>query len=146
MRIVVQRVESAMVTVNDKIVASIGKGLLLFVGFQKNEDKSAIDYWVNKIINLRIFSDENNLMNKSVLNINGGIILVSKFTLYGNCAKGNRPSFSEAMPYNEAKLFYEDFVNKFKEVFPTLQTGLFGAHMKINLVNDGPVTFLLEGR
>lgn len=143
MRVVVQRVKSASVTVEDKIVGKIGNGLLLLVGFTKGDDTEKINYMVNKVINLRIFDDNNGVMNINVQDIKGSILSVSQFTLYGDARKGNRPSYIDALKGEEAIKLYEEFNQKLKENIKT-ETGIFGADMKVELVNDGPITILLE--
>lgn len=143
MRIVVQRVKHASVRVEDKIVGKIENGLLLFVGFTKGDDTEKINYMVNKVINLRIFDDNNGVMNVNVQDVDGSILSVSQFTLYADARKGNRPSYIEALKGEEAIKLYEEFNQKLKEKIRT-ETGIFGADMKVELVNDGPITILLE--
>lgn len=143
MRIVVQRVKNASVEVDEKVVGSINEGLLLLVGFTTGDDSSKIDYMINKVINLRVFDDNNGVMNLSVKDINGSILSVSQFTLYGDARKGNRPSYINALKGEEAIKLYEEFNNKLEKVIHT-ETGVFGADMKVNLLNDGPITILLE--
>lgn len=143
MRIVVQRVKNASVTVDDKIVGSINEGLLLLVGFTEGDNINNIDYMVNKVINLRIFDDNNGVMNLNVKDINGSILSVSQFTLYGDARKGNRPSYINALKGEEAIKLYEEFNNKLQKQIHT-ETGIFGADMKVTLLNDGPITILLE--
>ncbi len=145
MRIVVQRSLESSVSVEQKQVGKIDKGLVLLVGFTHNDTIEDIDYMVKKVLNLRIFDDENGVMNKSVLDINGSILSISQFTLYGNAEKGNRPSYIAALGGNEATKLYDIFNNKLKE-YIKVETGIFGADMKVNINNDGPVTILLESR
>ena len=143
MRVLVQRVVSASVKVNDEITGSIDNGLLLLVGFTTNDNIDNINYMVNKILNLRIFDDENGVMNKSVLDVNGSILSVSQFTLYANCEKGRRPSYIGAIKSDEAKILYDLFNEQLKKQIK-VETGIFQADMKVSLVNDGPVTIMLE--
>lgn len=143
MRIVVQRVKHASVTVEGKVVGSIDHGLLLFVGFTEGDDTEKINYMVNKVINLRIFDDNNGVMNVNVQDVDGSILSVSQFTLYADARKGNRPSYIEALKGEEAIKLYDEFNQKLKEKIKT-ETGIFGADMKVELVNDGPITILLE--
>ena len=146
MRVVVQRSKKSSVSVDNKVVGSIDKGLVLLVGFKQDDKVEDIDYIVKKIINLRIFEDENNLMNKSIKDVSGSILSISQFTLYGDCKKGNRPSFIEAMKYNEAEELYCVFNEKLKENNIEVQTGIYGADMQVSIQNDGPVTIILESR
>ncbi len=144
MRAVVQRVEKAHVEVNNKTVGKIDNGLLLLVGFTHTDTEKEINWMVNKIINLRIFDDENGIMNKSLLDTNGKILSVSQFTLYGDATKGNRPSYIKAMDQKEATKLYELFNQKLEEQNIKVETGIFREDMKVNLINDGPVTIILE--
>ena len=143
MKIVVQRVTNASCEVDKKIVGQIDKGLMLLVSFTQTDDEKKIDWMVNKVLNLRIFDDESGIMNKSVLDINGSILSISQFTLYGDANKGNRPSYIHALRGEEAIKLYDLFNDKLKSQIK-VETGIFGADMKISLVNDGPVTILLE--
>ena len=144
MKIVVQRSKNAKVEVNNEIVGSIDYGLVLLVGFTHNDTIKEIDYMVDKVINLRIFDDENGIMNKSLLDINGSILSISQFTLYADSRKGRRPSYVNALSSDKAKELYEIFNNKLKEQNINVETGIFQADMKVSLVNDGPVTIILE--
>ena len=145
MRVLVQRVTSASVEVDNEVVGSIGQGLLAFVGFGRNSQARDIDWMVDKLVGLRIFADDSGHMNHSIQEISGQVLIVSQFTLYGDCRKGRRPSFEPALPPTEASDFYQQFVLKFKErLREAVETGIFGADMKVSLVNDGPVTFWLE--
>ena len=146
MRIVVQRSKESSVSVDNKVVGSIDKGLVLLVGFKQDDTLEDIDYMVKKIINLRVFEDENNLMNKSIKDVSGSILSISQFTLYGDCKKGNRPSFIDAMKYDEAEELYRVFNEKLKENDIKVETGVYGADMLVNINNDGPVTIILESR
>lgn len=146
MKIVIQRSLKSEVSVNNKIVGKIEKGLVLLVGFHKEDTIEDIDYLVNKIVKLRIFEDENQKMNKSILDVNGEILSISQFTLQADTKKGNRPSFIKAMNYEKAKEMYELFNNKLKEKNINVYTGIYGADMKVSITNDGPVTIILESR
>ena len=145
MKIVLQRVKNAQVKVDEKSVGKIEKGLLIFLGIGKNDDEKIADKFVKKICNLRIFEDENKKMNKSVKDINGDILIISQFTLYANCKSGNRPSFTEACEPQKANELYE-YLKKMcsKELERNIQSGVFGADMKVELLNDGPVTIILD--
>ena len=145
MRVLVQRSLKSSVSVNDKVVGSIDKGLVLLVGFTECDDSSEINYLVNKVLNLRIFDDENGVMNKSILDVGGSILSVSQFTLYADTKKGNRPSYINALGGEKATLLYDEFNKKLKEHIH-VETGVFGADMKVSIINDGPVTILLESR
>lgn len=146
MKIVIQRSLKSEVSVNNKIVGKIEKGLVLLVGFHEEDTIEDIDYLVNKIVKLRIFEDENQKMNKSILDVNGEILSISQFTLQADTKKGNRPSFIKAMNYEKAKEMYELFNNKLKEKNINVYTGIYGADMKVSITNDGPVTIILESR
>lgn len=146
MRVLVQRSLSSRVSVDDKVIGSIPKGFVLLVGFSKEDTISDIEYCVQKIKKLRIFNDKNNQMNLSIDDIEGQILSISQFTLYGDATKGNRPSFIEAMSYEEAKKMYEVFNQKLKEKGLKVETGEFGADMKVEITNDGPVTIWIESR
>ncbi len=145
MRILVQRSLESSVSVNNKIVGSIDKGLVLFVGFTHSDDSSKIDYLINKVLNLRIFDDECGVMNKSILDVGGSILSISQFTLYADTKKGNRPSYINALGGEEATKLYDEFNKKLSE-YIKVETGIFGADMKVSITNDGPVTILLESR
>ncbi len=144
MRAVIQRVESASVEVDEKVVGEIGKGLLIFLGITHEDSNNDIDYLVDKISNLRIFEDEDQKMNLSLLDIEGEVLLVSQFTLYADCRKGRRPSYDKAAKPECAEKIYEEFIEKLKAKVTKVKTGIFGANMKVNLVNSGPVTILLD--
>ena len=144
MRVVVQRVINSSVEVDGKIVGKSDKGLMLLVGFTEGDSSKEIDWMVDKVINLRIFEDENDVMNKSLLDINGNILSISQFTLYGDASKGRRPSYIKALGGDKATLLYDEFNNKLRNKGIEVGTGIFGADMKVSLINDGPVTILLE--
>ena len=144
MKVLLQRVKNASVTIDNELFSSINHGLLLFLGVEKNDGIEQADWLVEKILKLRIFEDENEKMNLSVTDTNGEILVVSQFTLAGDCKKGTRPSFDSAKAPNEAKEIYEYFVSKLKNSDLNIQTGVFGAMMDVALINDGPVTFMLE--
>lgn len=143
MRVLVQRCRDAKVVVDGKITGQCKNGLLVFVGFTKNDDEKTIDYLVRKILHLRIFPDEFGIMNKSVLDVGGSILSVSQFTLYGDARNGNRPSYIKALRGDEAKVLYEQFNVKLKELVP-VETGVFGADMDVTFTNVGPTTIWLE--
>ena len=144
MKILLQKVLSASVTVNSQQVSAINSGYLLFVGVEKNDTTAQADYLAKKVVNFRIFTDENDKMNLSILNVGGEILAVSQFTLAANLECGNRPGFETAARPEEAEPLYEYFVQKVKEYGIPVKTGIFQADMKVALVNDGPCTFLLQ--
>lgn len=145
MKCVIQRVTQASVSVNGQVVGQISPGLLVLFGVEKDDDDAKLDYHVGKLLRLRIFADENGKMNRSVQNIQGGLLVVSQFTLAGDCRKGNRPGFDNAKTPAEAERMYQRFVEKLREQSESaVETGVFGADMQVSLVNDGPVTFILE--
>ncbi|MFH6972080.1 D-aminoacyl-tRNA deacylase [Flavobacterium petrolei] len=147
MKIVLQRVSSASVTIDNKVVADIQKGLLVLVGIEDADNQEDIDWLVNKITNIRIFGDENDIMNLSVKDIDGDIIVVSQFTLHAATKKGNRPSYIKASKPEIAIPLYENFVKRLQIEFgKKVQTGIFGADMKVLLLNDGPVTILIDSK
>ena len=143
MKIVVQRVTNAKVEVDNKIVGQIDNGLMLLVSFTQNDNEDNIDWMINKVLNLRIFDDEQGVMNKSVLDTNGSILSISQFTLYADARKGNRPSYINALNGEEAVKLYNLFNEKLKNHIK-VETGMFGKEMKVSLLNDGPVTIILE--
>ncbi|CEI73929.1 MULTISPECIES: D-aminoacyl-tRNA deacylase [Romboutsia] len=144
MRAVVQRVSSSKVTVGDRVTGQINKGLLVLLGVTHEDTSKDVDYMIDKILNLRIFEDENEKMNLSLKDVGGELLVVSQFTLYGDCRKGKRPSFTNAARPDVATKLYEEFVQKAKNNDIVVGTGEFGAHMMVDLTNDGPVTILLE--
>jgi len=147
MRVVIQRVSQASVTLDSKIVADIQKGLLVLVGIEDADTQEDIEWLVGKIIKMRIFGDENDVMNCSVQDIDGEIIVVSQFTLHASTKKGNRPSYIKASKPDFAIPMYENFVKALEKEFQKkIQTGIFGADMKVSLLNDGPVTILMDSK
>jgi len=145
-RAVVQRVSEASVRVEDETVGAIGRGLLVLVGVGKNDTIRDIDWMVDKILNLRIFEKEEGKLDESLLDIGGDLLAVSQFTLYGDCRKGRRPSFTDAMDAQSARSLFELFVDKARAKVSNVQTGVFQAFMRVALTNDGPVTILLDSR
>ena len=143
MKVLVQRVTSSSVEVEGKIVGKIDNGIMLLVGFTHTDTSKEIDYMVDKVINLRIFDDENGVMNKSLLDVGGSILSISQFTLYADASKGRRPSYINALGGDKSSPLYDEFNQKLKEKVHT-ETGIFGAEMKVSLVNDGPITIMLE--
>ena len=144
MRLVIQRVLQAEVQVNENTVGKINKGLLVFVGAGHEDSREVADKYLKKLLGLRIFEDENGKTNKSLADVDGQLLMVSQFTLYANCKKGNRPSFTEAGEQHRAEELYEYMVAKAREQVPVVETGVFGAEMEVSLVNDGPFTVILE--
>ena len=144
MRIIVQRTKNASCSVDNKITGKIDKGFLLFIGFKNDDTLDDLNKLLKKVIGLRIFEDEAGKMNKSLNDINGKILAISQFTLYADMKHGNRPSFTEAMKYDLANEYFNKFVSMLKENNMEVETGIFGADMKIELLNDGPVTIILD--
>lgn len=145
MKIVVQRVSSSSVEVNGNITGSINRGVMLLVGIHESDTKETIEWCCKKVVNLRIFEDDEGKMNRSVADINGGILVVPQFTLYGDASKGTRPSFINAAPPGIAEPLFDQMVGMFRKMYSgSVETGQFGAMMNVSLVNDGPVTILLE--
>lgn len=143
MKVVVQRVKNASVKVDGKLINKIAQGYLLYVGFTSDDDITIVEKMVKKIVNLRIFADNDDKMNKSILDIKGSILSISQFTLYADVKKGNRPSFVDAMDKDEALELYNVFNNKLNEIVPTY-SGVYGANMQIESINDGPITILID--
>ena len=143
MRVLVQRSLESSVLVDNKIVGKIESGLVLLVGFTYGDSKKEIDYMVDKVINLRIFDDENGVMNKSLMDVHCSILSISQFTLYGNAKKGRRPSYVDALGGEDASKLYDEFNNELLKHNIKVETGIFGADMVVNITNDGPVTLLL---
>jgi D-tyrosyl-tRNA(Tyr) deacylase len=144
MRIVVQRVKSARVDVAGETVGSIGSGLLVFLGVTHADSEKDVEYLANKVVQLRIFGDEAGRMNRSLLEVHGSLLVVSQFTLYGDCRKGRRPSFDDAAPPEQARALYQSFIQRLKSSNIAVETGVFQAEMEVHLINDGPVTFILD--
>ncbi len=144
MKLVVQRVTNSQVTVEGKITGKIGKGYLVLLGVTHTDTKEVADYLVKKLCNLRVFTDENDKMNLSIKDIDGELLIVSQFTLYADSQKGNRPSFVNSAKPEMAEKLYEYFVEQCRKEVKNVGTGIFGAHMKVELLNDGPVTIILE--
>ena len=144
MKVVIQRVKEARVKIENEIVGEIGKGLLVLLGVKGGDSEKDIKYLAEKILNLRIFPDEQGKMNRSLLEIKAEILIVPQFTLYGDCKKGKRPSFARAAPSKIAEKLYQEFVKEIKKSGLKTETGKFGTLMQVELVNDGPVTLILE--
>ena len=146
MKLVIQRVLKAKVVINQKIYSSINQGILLLAGFESSDKDLDFDYYANKIANLRIFSDSDNKMNKSLVDINGSILVVSQFTLLANINKGNRPSFINAAPPDVAQPLYDKLIKKLKNYEINVEKGRFGAKMFLEFINDGPVTIIMDNK
>ena len=146
MRVVIQRVKNASVEIDGNVNGKINTGFLVLLGIASTDTKQDVDYLVKKVVNLRVFSDENDKMNLSLKDVNGGLLVISQFTLYGNCREGNRPSFIEAAKPDVAVPLYEYFVEECKKQISVVETGVFGADMKVSLLNDGPVTIIIESK
>ena len=146
MRAVVQRVNSSKVEVEGKVIGQIQKGLNVLLGISKEDSDEDIIYMSDKILNLRIFEDENGKLNKSLMDIKGELIIISQFTLYGDCRRGRRPSFIEALGGDEAEQIYEKFVGKCRDLVGKVETGKFGADMLVSIENDGPVTIIIDSK
>ena len=144
MRLLIQRVTRASVTVAGRVEAEVGAGLLVLVGIAGTDGTAQADYLADKLVNLRIFADDEGRMNRSALDTNASLLLVSQFTLYGDCRKGRRPSFDAAAPPDKARELYEYFLAKVREKGLITGSGIFQAHMEVELVNDGPVTLFVE--
>ena len=144
MKLVVQRVKKAEVKVDGNIIGKIDKGFLVLIGIKVGDTKEQADYLVKKLCNLRVFSDENDKMNLSIKDVKGKLLIVSQFTLYGDCSQGNRPSFIEAARPEEANPLYEYFCEQCEQNNIKVEKGIFGADMKVELINDGPVTIIIE--
>lgn len=144
MKIVVQRVKHASVTVNKKIVGKINEGFMVLLGVTHSDTKKEADYLVKKLCNLRVFEDENGKMNLSLKDVNGELLIISQFTLYGDCSDGNRPSFTNSAKPEMANELYEYFVEECKKQIPKVETGIFREHMEVELLNNGPVTIIIE--
>lgn len=146
MRVVIQRSKGASVTVDDQIIGSIDSGLVVLVGVTHGDTREDAAYLADKIANLRIYEDENEKMNFSLLDVGGSVLSISQFTLYGDCRKGRRPNFMDAARPEEATIIYEQFNDELRQKGLTVETGQFGAMMQVQLTNDGPVTLILESK
>jgi len=146
MRAVIQRVKESSVFVDNACVGRIDRGLLVLLGIAKDDTEDGVDWLIDKIVNLRIFEKEDGKFDESLLDINGALLLVSQFTLYGDCTRGRRPSFSEAMPSSEARKLFDIFVDRARKRVVNVQTGVFQAHMDVALINDGPVTIIIDSK
>ena len=144
MRLVVQRVKYASVKVDEKVVGKIDNGFMVLVGITDTDTKEICDYLAEKLVNLRVFDDENDHMNNNLESVNGSLLLISQFTLYGDTTKGNRPSFVKAAKPEISKPLYDYFCNKCESLNVHVERGIFGADMKVELLNDGPVTIIME--
>ena len=144
MKLVIQRVSQASVAVDDRIIGEIGKGFLVLIGVGKDDTKETADKYIRKMLGLRIFEDENGKTNLSLKDVDGQLLLVSQFTLYASCRKGNRPSFIEAGDPETAEALYEYMTRQCRREIPVVETGEFGAEMRVSLVNDGPFTIVLD--
>ena len=144
MRVVVQRVKHSGCTVDSKLISSINKGFMLLIGFKNTDTLVELEKVLKKVSGLRIFEDENGKMNKSLKDVNGEILAISQFTLYADSKHGNRPSFTEALEYRKANEYYDLFCDKLNQLGLVTKKGIFGADMKIDLINDGPVTIILD--
>lgn len=146
MKVVIQRVKSSSVTVNGKIIGEIKRGLNVLFAFTQGDSDEDLEYMKEKILNLRIFEDENGKMNKSLLDINGELLLISQFTLYGDCSKGRRPNFMRALSKDEAKMLYDKFIRLLRGEVKKVKSGQFGADMNVKIENDGPVTLIIDSK
>ena len=146
MRVVIQRVKNASVEIDGNVNGKINTGFLVLLGIASTDTTQDVDYLVKKVVNLRVFSDENDKMNLSLKDVNGELLVISQFTLYGNCREGNRPSFIEAARPDVAVPLYEYFVEECKKQISVVETGVFGADMKVSLLNEGPVTIIIESK
>jgi len=147
MRVVIQRVSRASVSINNKIKSEIGNGLLVFAGIEESDNEADVDWLCNKIVNLRIFNDADDIMNCSVLDVEGAIMVISQFTLHAKTRKGNRPSYIRAAHPDLAVLVYDSFISRLSQLINSeVKSGMFGAMMQIELVNDGPVTIIIDSK
>lgn len=146
MKVVVQRVSKSKVIVDGKVVGNIDKGLNVLLGICKGDTIEDVKYLKDKVINLRIFEDQEGKLNKSLIDVGGELLIVSQFTLYGDCRKGRRPNFMEALSGEEAKILYEDFIKSCREDISKVETGVFGANMEVSIENHGPVTLIIESK
>ena len=143
MRVLVQRSKKSSVKVDNKVVGQISKGMVLFVGFTAGDSEENIDYMIQKILKLRIFDDDNNVMNCNILETNGEVLSISQFTLYADTKKGNRPSYIKALNSKEASILYQKFNEKLSK-YIKVETGMFQSEMEVSITNDGPITIMLE--
>lgn len=143
MRVLVQRSKKSSVKVDNKVVGQISKGMVLFVGFTAGDSEENIDYMIQKILKLRIFDDDNNVMNRNILETNGEVLSISQFTLYADTKKGNRPSYINALNSKEASILYQKFNEKLSK-YIKVETGIFQSEMEVSITNDGPITIMLE--
>lgn len=144
MKFIIQRVSESSVSVDGTIIGQIGKGLMVLIGVSRTDTAETADKLIKKMLGLRIFEDENDKTNLSLADVGGSLLLISQFTLYANCKKGNRPSFIEAGSPDKACALYEYIITRCQEQVPIVETGEFGAHMKVSLINDGPFTIILD--
>lgn len=144
MRAVIQRVSEASVEVDGRTVSSIGPGIMILAAFRRGDDPENLDWTARKCLQLRIFQDNEGKMNRSVVDEQGEVMVVSQFTLYGNCRKGRRPAYTESAPATEAGELYRDFIDILGKHYPRISEGVFGAEMKVRLLNDGPVTLIVD--
>jgi len=144
MRLVIQRSKDASVTVDNKVVGKIKSGLVILVGFTEGDTEEIIDKMINKVINLRIFDDEDGVMNKSLLDVDGSILSISQFTLYADTRKGRRPSYIKALRGEESTILYDRWNQNLRKTGITIETGIFGADMQVSLINDGPITIVMD--
>lgn len=144
MKFVIQRVKKASVEVEEKEIGKINQGMLVLIGITQEDDKKIADKMIKKLINLRIFQDKENKMNLSIKDVKGELLLVSQFTLYADCKNGNRPSFTKSAKFDVANNLYQYIIEECKKTGINVETGIFGAEMKVNLTNDGPVTIILD--
>lgn len=144
MRLVIQRVKWAKVDVDGETIGQIGLGLLVFLAIHHDDSPEVIPYFIKKLIHLRIFGDEEDKMNRSVMDVGGQLLVISQFTLYGNCLNGRRPDFIDAAPPDKAEKLYDAFILELRAAYDRVESGRFRAHMEVSSLNDGPVTFLLE--
>ena len=144
MRVIVQRVNRARLTVNEEEISKIGEGYLVLVGYTEGDTQEICKYLVDRVIGMRIFKDENNKLNKNLLDVGGEVMVVSNFTLYGNAFSGRRPDFSKSAKFDVAKPLYDFAVEEFRRRLGKVATGVFGEHMHIDMSNDGPITMILE--
>jgi D-aminoacyl-tRNA deacylase len=146
MRAIIQRVKEASVEVEGEIIGKIARGLLVLLGIHRNDSVAGVPWMIDKIINLRIFEKEEGRFDDSLLDIDGALLIVSQFTLYGDCSRGRRPSFSEAMNATDARTFFELFIEQAKEKVSQVESGIFQTSMNVSLVNEGPVTVVLDSK